>query len=149
MSASSRMAQEVDEATSESSWTALAKGKERYWWCTDLEGELEKLEVCQKATPWNPKGRWATRQIAQRLQERKGEKLKEDEMKMDVDAPQGESAETKSSKRKVIRVKSEETQNYARETLAIRPGRSRGISFCAECPQRATRINLFLRQSLQ
>ena len=44
MSAFSRMAQEVDEAMSESSWTALAKGKERDWWSIDLEGEVEKLE---------------------------------------------------------------------------------------------------------
>ena len=45
MSASSRMVQEVDEVTSESYWTALAKGKERYWWSIELEGEVEKLEV--------------------------------------------------------------------------------------------------------
>ena len=49
MSASSRMVQEVDEATSETSWTALAKGKERDWWSIDLEGEVEKLEV---SGPW-------------------------------------------------------------------------------------------------
>ena len=30
---------------SESSWTALAKGKERDWCSVDLEGEMEKLEV--------------------------------------------------------------------------------------------------------
>ena len=47
------------------------------------------------------------------------EKLKDDEMKIDVDAPQGESAETKSSKRKVIRVESEETHDYVGGTLAI------------------------------
>ena len=46
MSAFSRMAQEVDEATSESSWTALAKGEQRDWWSIDLEGEVEELEVC-------------------------------------------------------------------------------------------------------
>ena len=34
-------------------------------------------------------------------------KLKEDEMEVDVDAPQGENVETKSSKRKVIRAESE------------------------------------------
>ena len=32
---------------SESSWTALAKDKERDWWSTDLEGEVEKLEVIE------------------------------------------------------------------------------------------------------
>ena len=35
----------LDEVTSESSWTALAKGKERDWWSIDLEGEVEKLDV--------------------------------------------------------------------------------------------------------
>ena len=28
-----------------SSWTALAKGKERDWWSVDMEVEMEKLEV--------------------------------------------------------------------------------------------------------
>ena len=68
MSASSRMVQEVDEATSESSWTSLAKVRGRDWWSVDLEGDMEKLEAVRgsglKATPWNPKGRWATSQIA-------------------------------------------------------------------------------------
>ena len=35
---------------SESSWTALAKGKERNWWSIDLEGEMEMLEV---VGPWS------------------------------------------------------------------------------------------------
>ena len=45
MSATSRMAQEMGEAKSEASWTALAKEKERDWWSADLEGEVEELEV--------------------------------------------------------------------------------------------------------
>ena len=44
-SCSPSAAQETDDAVSESSWTALAKKKERYWWNVDLEGEKEKLEV--------------------------------------------------------------------------------------------------------
>ena len=39
------MGKDADEATSESSWTALAKEKERDWWSIDLEGEVEKLEA--------------------------------------------------------------------------------------------------------
>ena len=50
MSASSKMAQDADDAMSESSWTALAKGKERDWWSIDLEGDMEKLEV---VGPWS------------------------------------------------------------------------------------------------
>ena len=42
-SCSPSVAQETDDAMSESSWTALAKGKERDWWSVDLEGEMEKL----------------------------------------------------------------------------------------------------------
>ena len=40
-----RWRKEADDAMSESSWTALARGKERDWWSIDLEGEVEKLEV--------------------------------------------------------------------------------------------------------
>ena len=39
------MAQDADDAMSESSWTSLAKGKERYWWSVDLEGDMEKPDV--------------------------------------------------------------------------------------------------------
>ena len=45
MFASYKMAQDADDAMSESSWAAAAKGKERDWWSIDLEDEMEKLEV--------------------------------------------------------------------------------------------------------
>ena len=45
MSASSWVAQDADDAISESSWIFWAKGKERDWWSVDLEGDTEKLEV--------------------------------------------------------------------------------------------------------
>ena len=155
-SASSRMAQEVDEATSESSWTALAKERERHWWSIDLEGEVEKLEVIG---PWSgtegdsvePKGEMGHKPDRAEVSREEKEKLKKDEMKVDVDTPQGESVETKSSKR------SEEPPlpplpPPPRPRLwnaGNQPGRSRGMSLCCECRQRATRIHLFLRQSLQ
>ena len=47
------------------------------------------------------------------------EKLKEAEMEVDGEVPQGESAEIQSTTRKVIRVESEETQDRVCETLAI------------------------------
>ena len=55
MSASSRMALQVDKAISEESWTTFAIKKERDYWCsTDLAGEVEELEV---GGPWTlPKG---------------------------------------------------------------------------------------------
>ena len=37
ISAFSRIAQEMDEAMSQASWTALVKDKERDWWSIDLE----------------------------------------------------------------------------------------------------------------
>ena len=44
-SCSPSLAHDTDDAISESSWTSLAKEKERDWWSVDLEGEMEKLEV--------------------------------------------------------------------------------------------------------
>ena len=49
-------------------------------------------------------------------------------MKMDVDAPQGESAETKRS-RKVIRVESEETQDYVCGVLPISQEVAKELAF--------------------
>ena len=62
VSALSKMPKEVEEVMSESSWTVLAEGKERYSWSIDLKGDMEKLEVVGpwsrlKADPWIPKGR--------------------------------------------------------------------------------------------
>ena len=73
MPASSRMAPEVDETVSELSWTVLSKVKGRDWWNIALEGE----------------GRWPTGHLGQFTREEK-ETLKEDEMEVGVDAPQGE-----------------------------------------------------------
>ena len=69
--------------------------------------------------------------------------MKEDEMKMDVDAPQGESAETKAQKRKVVRVRIRRNPRLRLWDAGNQPGRGRGVSLRAECPQRTTRINLF------
>ena len=123
MSASSRVAQEVDEAMSELSWTALAEGKERDWWSIDLEGEVKKVEV---RGPWSvtegdsveTKGEVGHKSDRTKVAREEKEKLKQDEMEVDVDASQGECVETKSSKRKVIRVESEETQDYVCGMLA-------------------------------
>ena len=61
------------------------------------------------------------------------EKLKDDKMEveMEVDAgvPQGESAEVKSPRRKVIRVESEETHDYACEMLTISPEEGEHFAF--------------------
>ena len=44
-SCSPSLEQDADDAMSASSWTSLAKWKERDWWSVDLEGETEKPEV--------------------------------------------------------------------------------------------------------
>ena len=76
MPASSEMAKDADEAKSESSWAALAKGRKdtggaltwrviwRSWRSQDRGRGL-------KADPWIPKGRWATGQLGQKLHEKK------------------------------------------------------------------------------
>ena len=111
MPASSRLAQEMEEAISEASWTALAKEKERDWWSIDLEGEVEELEV---GCPWtvtegdsvDPEGEMNHQSEGKKTaveEEENWEKLREDEMEveMEVDAgvPQAETAEMKSPKK--------------------------------------------------
>ena len=93
------MAQDAD-AMSESSWTALAKGKERDWWSIDLEGEMEKLEV---VGPWSgteggsvdPEGKMGHRSARTKITKEESAKPKEAEMEVDG------------------------TQDYVRETLAF------------------------------
>ena len=66
------------------------------------------------------------------------------EDKMDAGAPQVDSAEITSPKGKVIRVESEETQDYVCGVVAISPEEAEGFAFCAEYTQRAVRSNLLL-----
>ena len=47
-------------------------------------------------------------------------------MKMDVDAPQGDIAETQKLKKKVVRAESEETERLRFWDAGNQPGRSRG-----------------------
>ena len=123
MSASSQMEKGANEAWSESSWTALAKEKERDWWSIDLEGEMEKLEVIG---PWSgteggsmdPQGKMGCRSPWKAAREER-EILKEADMEVGGDMPQEESVEIQRPKRKVIRVLLKETQDYVCETLAV------------------------------
>ena len=50
-------------------------------------------------------------------------------MKVDASVPQAESAEIKSPKRKVIRVESEETQDYVCEMLTNSPEEADELAF--------------------
>ena len=121
------MAQDADDVLSESSWTALAKGKERDWWDFDLEGDMEKLEV---VGPWSPtEGR--SMDPKRKMGHEVKDKPKEVEMEVDGDVPQDESVEIQSLKRKVIRIESEETQDYVCETLAISKEEAEEMGFVA------------------
>ena len=76
MSASSRVAQEADDAMSEPSRTPLAKGKARDWWSTDLEGEMEKLEVTgplsrTEGGSVDPKGKMGHKSVRTRIEKRR------------------------------------------------------------------------------
>ena len=51
------------------------------------------------------------------------------EMEVDAGVPQAESAEIKSPKRKVIRVESEETQDYVCEMLTISAEEAEELAF--------------------
>ena len=44
-SESSKKMKDMDETTSEASWTAVTKGKEKEVWSLEPEGEGEKLEA--------------------------------------------------------------------------------------------------------
>ena len=55
-------------------------------------------------------------------------------MEMDDDGLQEESVDIQSPIRKVIRVESEETQDYVRETLAISQEEAEGNGLCAKRP---------------
>ena len=62
-------------------------------------------------------------------------------MKVDREVHQEECAEIKSPKRKVIRVESEQTQDYVRETLAISQEEAEEMGFVSSA--------LLVRQSMQ
>ena len=132
ISASSRMAQDVDEAKSESSWNALAKGRKETGGA--LEGEVEKLEVIglwsrtegDSVDPQGEMGRRSARVKAAKME--RGD-WKEGEMEVDGEAPQRESAEMQSPERKVIRVESEETQDYVCGLLSISREETEELAF--------------------
>ena len=126
MSASSKIAKDVEEAVSESSWTALAKGKERDWLSTDLDGEVEKLEVIGQWSgtdggSLDPKGKMGHWSARIKSTEEGSEEVKGAENEKQGSRTLREARfEIQSSKRKVKRVESQETQDHVRETLAIR-----------------------------
>ena len=102
MSASSQMGKDADAAWSESSWTALAEGKERGWRSIDLEGKKGRSRKVMG--PWSgtevgsvdSKGEMGYRSPRLKAAREEREKLKELEMEVDGEAPQVEKAEIQS-----------------------------------------------------
>ena len=131
------MAQDADDAMSESSWTSPVKGNERDWWSVDLEGDTEKLEVegllpGTEGDPWILKGRRTHRPARAKTakegkRESKGAEHEKQGKEMEVGeaTPLEASAAVHSRKRKVIRVESEETQDYVLGVSGNQPGRIR------------------------
>ena len=110
------------------------------WWSADLEGEMEKLEVegsCSVAErgPMVLQGRRTTGQLGRCLQKELKTRNREWRwtrsetqpssnetdggfVMCEVEEQQAARVEVQGPKRRVIRVESEETQDYARERLA-------------------------------
>ena len=105
MSASSQMGKDAGDAWSESSWTALAKSKERGWWSIDLEGVLGKLEVIG---PWSgteggsvdPKGEMGYRSPRWKAAREEREEWKKAGMEMDGEVYQEEIAKNPNPEKK-------------------------------------------------
>ena len=122
---------DMDETTSEASWTALTKGKEKMW-RLEPEGEAERPEA---TVPWNevegvsvnPEGDSRHGQVRATIARKERENQTKMEEKVDGKAPCDEGAEIQSPKIKVV--DSEETQDYVRESLNLSRDKAEEISF--------------------
>ena len=139
-SAASQMAKDADDAMSESSWTALAKGKERGWCSIDLELEKEKLEV---VGPWSrtdggsvdPKGKIGHRSARTKVTKEESEKPTEAEMEVvDGAVPQEASVDIQSLKKESDSGRIGRDERLREGDSGNRPGRSRGNGLRAKRP---------------
>ena len=117
MSASSQIGKDADEALSESSWRVKWRN-----WKKEVRGPGLKATV-------GPRGEMSYRSGRVKAARKDRGELKEAEIVVDGEAPPSESAEIQSSKRKVIRVESEETQYHVCEALAIAQEEAEEITF--------------------
>ena len=107
-SESSRKMQDKEETASEVSWTAIAKKKEKDGWRLEPEGETETPEV----TFWDEAEGVAVTPEGESLHEQTHVKS----TRREREAPGEEGEEIKCPKREVIRVESEETKDYVKES---------------------------------
>ena len=70
-------------------------------------------------------------------------------MEMDDDVPQEKSIVIQSPKRKVVRLESEETQDFVRETLAISQEQAEQMGFVPSALGEPRGPTLLVRQSMQ
>ena len=131
---SSRKVQDKEETTSEASWTAVTKGKEKEMWRLGPEGEAERPEATfswndAEGFSVNPEGEGRHEQVRANITRKERENQAKTEEKVDGEAPCEECAEIQSPKRKVIRVESEETQDCVREALNLSINEAEEISF--------------------
>ena len=118
-SETSRRVQEKEETVPEASWTAVAKRKEKEEWAGTRRGNSDagSHSFVEQDVSVNPEG------------ESHHERIQTKSTRREREAPGEEGEETKSPKRKVIRVESEETQDYVRESLDLSREEAEEISF--------------------
>ena len=118
-SESSRKMKDMEETTSEASWTAVTKGKEKEVWRLEPEGGAERFKA---PVPWNeaegfsvnPEGEGRNGQARAKMARKEREIQTKIEEKVDGKGGCGVRKE------KVFQVESEETQDYVRESLNLR-----------------------------
>ena len=120
-SESSRKMQE--ETTSEASWAAMTKGKGKEAWRVEPGGETEKPEVTAlwneaEGVSVNPEGESHHEETRAKITRR-----------MEIEMRRVKRVRIQRSKKKVIRVESEETQDYVRESLNLSREEAEEISF--------------------
>ena len=131
-SESSKKMKDMDETTSEASWNAVTKGKEKGVWSLEPEGEADKpgaigpgSEV--RGVSVNPQGESRHRHARANMVRKENQTRMEG--KVSRKAPWDEGAEIQSPKRKVIWVESEQTQDYVRKSLNLSREEAEEISF--------------------
>ena len=124
----------MDETTSEASWTAVTKGKEKEMWRLEPEGEAETpeaigLESEVNSVSMNPEGERRHRHVRAEMARKERGNQTRLEKNVNEKALWDDGAEVQSPKRKVIRVESEETQDYVRDSSNLRREEAEEISF--------------------
>ena len=110
-------------------------------WRLEPEGEAEKpeshsfVEREAEGVSVNPEGESNHEQTRAKITRREGEDQVKMERKADRNAPGEKGEEIRSPKKKVIRVESEETQDYVRESFELERGWTRRKKFRAKRDQ--------------